>query len=217
MKGHTAGGTMMMGNGSIYSSAGAQKLVAWSSTEAELIGVHDLMPQIVWTGYFLKAQGLEIVDSILYQDNMSAMLLEKNGRQSSTKQTRHINIRYFFVKDQVASGEVRIEHCPTKEMVADYFTKPLQGALFYKLWDYIMNIDPCSEYHSGHRSVLEDDVKQDSEDDVKQDSDSVTGPIPKFKSVDGKTVPLQKFKRVDGKTVTFVGRSYKEALTCKIK
>jgi hypothetical protein len=53
-------------------------------------------------------------------------------------------------------------------------------------------------------SMLEDDVKQDSENDVKQDSDSVTGPIPKFKSVDGKTVPLQKFKPVDGKTVTFV-------------
>jgi hypothetical protein len=39
-------------------------------------------------------------------------------------------------------------------MVADYFTKPLQGALFYKLRDYIMNIDPSSEFHSGHRSVL---------------------------------------------------------------
>jgi hypothetical protein len=39
-------------------------------------------------------------------------------------------------------------------MIADYFTKPLQGILFYKLRDYIMNIDPSSDYHSGHRSVL---------------------------------------------------------------
>ena len=46
-------------------------------------------------------------------------------------------------------------HCPTKEMLADYFTKPLQGLQFYKLRDQIMNIDPSSHYHSGHRSVLD--------------------------------------------------------------
>ena len=154
MKGHT-GGTLSMGKGSIYSVATGQKLVARSSTEAELIGVHDLMPQIVWTSYFLQAQGQQIQDCILYQDNMSSILLEKNGRGSSTKRTRHINIRYFFVKDRVANGEVRIEHCPTLDMLADYFTKPLQGALFYKLRDQIMNIDPSSEFHSSaHRSVL---------------------------------------------------------------
>jgi hypothetical protein len=153
MKGHT-GGTMSMGKGSIYSMASGQKLVARSSTESELIGVHDVMPQIIWTLYFLRAQGQVINDNILYQDNMSSMLLEKNGRQSSTKRTRHINIRYFFVKDRVENKEVSIVHCPTKEMVADYFTKPLQGVLFYKLRDYIMNIDPSSEFHSGHRSVL---------------------------------------------------------------
>jgi Reverse transcriptase (RNA-dependent DNA polymerase) len=159
MKGHT-GGTLSMGKGSIYSVATGQKLVARSSTEAELIGVHDLMPQIVWTSYFLQAQGQQVTDSILYQDNMSSILLEKNGRSSSTKRTRHINIRFFFVKDRVANGEVRIEHCPTLDMLADYFTKPLQGALFYKLRDQIMNIDPSSEYHSSaHRSVLSSDEK----------------------------------------------------------
>lgn len=172
MKGHT-GGTMTMGKGSVYSTAGGQKLVARSSTESELIGVHDVMPQIIWTGYFLKAQGLEVVESILYQDNMSSMLLEKNGRRSSTKRTRHINIRYFFVKDRVDSGEVRIVHCPTKEMVADYFTKPLQGALFYKLRDYIMNIDPSSEYHSCHRSVLENGEKTENERDERTDGKTV--------------------------------------------
>ena len=156
MKGHT-GGTMSMGKGSIYSFASGQKLVARSSTESELIGVHDVMPQIVWTSYFLQAQGVKVNDSVLYQDNTSSILLEKNGRQSSTKRTRHINIRYFFVKDRVASKEVKIEHCPTLEMLADYFTKPLQGGLFYKLRDLIMNIDSSSEFHSSnHRSVLKD-------------------------------------------------------------
>ena len=65
--------------------------------------------------------------------------MERNGRASSSKRTRHINIRYFFVQDRIAAGEMSVAYCPTKEMVADYFTKPLQGALFRKLRAYIMN------------------------------------------------------------------------------
>ena len=52
MKGHT-GGTMSLGHGSIYSSSTKQKLVSCSSTEAELIGVYDILPQLVWTGNFM--------------------------------------------------------------------------------------------------------------------------------------------------------------------
>ena len=119
------------------------------------------MPQMMWTGYFLKAQGVAVVDTVLYQDNKSAMLLEKNGRASSGKRTRHIDIRFYFVADRVANGDLRIEHCPTEDMVADFFTKPLQGALFYKLRDQIMNIDPSSPYHSSQRSVLGiEDIEQ---------------------------------------------------------
>jgi hypothetical protein len=61
---------------------------------------------------------------------------------------------------------VRIEHCPTADMVADYFTKPLlQGAAFRKLCDLIMNIDPSSKYHPSNsvpRSVLSTEVTPDS-------------------------------------------------------
>ena len=52
MEGHT-GGTMSLGHRSIYSSSTKQKLVSRSSTEAELIGVYDIMPQLVWTGNFM--------------------------------------------------------------------------------------------------------------------------------------------------------------------
>ena len=109
---------------------------------------------------------MDIVDNIVYQDNKSSILLETNGRASSSKRTRHLNVRYFFVKDRVDSGEVRIEYCPTEEMIADYFTKPLQGALFYKMRDLIMNIAPSSEFHSGNRSVLTDkNLNEDPEAD----------------------------------------------------
>jgi hypothetical protein len=143
-----------MGKGSVFTTANKQKLVTRSLTECEVVGVHEVMPQLLWTTQFLQEQGFDINDTILYQDNTSSILLEKNGRSSSSKRTRHMNIRYFFVKDQVASKELSIEHCPTEDMVADYFTKALQGRLFYKLRDLVMNIGPSSKYSSAQRSVL---------------------------------------------------------------
>ena len=62
----------------------------------------------------------------------------------------------FFIHDQVLQDKVLIKHCPTLTMHADFFTKPLQGMLFYRLRDLIMNIAPESPYHSSHRSVLKD-------------------------------------------------------------
>jgi hypothetical protein len=156
MKGHT-GGSMTLGKGAVYGTSTRQKLNSRSSTEAELIGTHDVMPQVLWTRYFLAAQGYDVAENIVYQDNQSAMLLEKNGKGSSSKRTRHIDIRYFFITDRVASKEISIEYCPTGEMVADFFTKPLQGSVFKKFRDEIMNIqgDPAADSHQDHRSVLE--------------------------------------------------------------
>ena len=84
------------------------------------------------------------------------MLLEKNGRGSSSKRTRHINIRYFFVADRIKQGELRVEYCPTGDMVADYFTKPLQGSLFRRMRDTIMSASggPASMQLPSPRSVL---------------------------------------------------------------
>ena len=62
----------------------------------------------------------------------------------------------IFIHDQIKQDKVLIEHCPTLKMRADFFTKPLQGMLFYRLRDLIMNIAPESPYHSSHRSVLQD-------------------------------------------------------------
>jgi hypothetical protein len=138
------------------------------------VGVNDVMPQILWTRYFLEAQGYDVDDSIIYQDNQSAMLLEKNGRASSGKQTRHINICYFFVQDRVEAGEVSIQYCPTGNMIADFFTKPLQGSLFIKFRDQIMNNNPNNHGRQHCRSVLgktDDRDPQDGGTDVGQDTD----------------------------------------------
>jgi hypothetical protein len=139
MRSHT-GGTLSLGRGSVYSMSRKQRINTKSSTEAELVGVDDGMPLVVWTRNFITAQGYEIRDNVVYQDNQSTMLLAKNGRASSGRRTRHIDIRYFFVTDRVKRGELRIEYCPTGDMVADFFTKPLQGSLFRKLRALILNL-----------------------------------------------------------------------------
>ncbi len=138
MKSHT-GGTLSMGKGSTCSASKSQRLNVKSSTEAEVVGVDDVMAQVSWTRYFLEAQGCKVEKNTAHQDNQSAMLLEKNGRGSSSKRTRHINVRHFFVSDRIKSGEMNVEHCPTGDMVADFFTKPLQGAKFTKFRNLIMN------------------------------------------------------------------------------
>jgi hypothetical protein len=80
--------------------------------------------------YFIEAQGHEIEENILLQDNLRTMLFEKNGKQSSSKWTKHIRVRYFSIKDRVMNLDITIKHCPTADMLGDHFTKPLQGALF---------------------------------------------------------------------------------------
>ena len=80
--------------------------------------------------------------NIFYQDNQSAILLEKNGRGSCGEKSRHINIRYFFIRDVLRREKVTVAHCPTEHMIADYFTKPLLGSLFTFLRDIIMGITP---------------------------------------------------------------------------
>ena len=136
-KSHT-GATMTWGNGAVQSMSRKQKLNTRSSTEAELVAVDDAAVMILWTKLFLEDQGYEIEKNILYQDNRSAILLETNGRKSAGKRSRALNIRYFFMTDQIEKGNVSVEYCPTDELTSDFMTKPLQGVKFVKFRDDIL-------------------------------------------------------------------------------
>jgi hypothetical protein len=129
-----------MGRGFPINSSTKQKLNTQSSTESELVAVDNMMPIVLWTRYFLMAQGYGVTENLLLQDNKSSMLLERYGKASSGKCTWHINIRYFFITDRVNMKEVEIKWCPTKDMVADFMTKPLQGSHFRRLHDLIMGM-----------------------------------------------------------------------------
>jgi hypothetical protein len=128
---------MTMGLGCPLSSLTKQKLNTRSSTESEVVGVDDLMPAILWTGNFLQAQGYGVKECTVFQDYKSAILLEKNGKASSSMWTKHISIRCFFVTNRIKKGELSMEWCPTDDMLGDFWTKPTQGKQFTRVRDQI--------------------------------------------------------------------------------
>ena len=103
--------------------------------------------------------------------------MEKNGTQSCGDKSRHINIRYFFIKDVIQRENIDIVHCPTELMIADFFTKPLQGKLFRKLRDFIMGLtDDISEERVGKQNeTIIGETDQGGETRISQETnDEVT-------------------------------------------
>ena len=138
-RGHTGAG-MTLGRGAIISFSRKQKINTRSSTESELVGVDDAMPQILWSLYFIQAQGYDTTHAVVYQDNKSAILLETNGKFSSSKRTKHIKMKYFFIKDKVDDGEVKIVHEPGDNMWIDMLSKPSVGKRFCEDRSELQNV-----------------------------------------------------------------------------
>ena len=136
-KSHT-GGAMSWGWGVLMTKCQKQKLNTKSSTEGEIVGLSDYLPNVIWARMFLDEQGYSLQENIVYQDNMSAMKIANNGKRSSGQRTKHMDNRYFWIKDRVKSERITIQYCPTEQMVADFFTKPLQGSSFKKMRDIIL-------------------------------------------------------------------------------
>jgi Reverse transcriptase (RNA-dependent DNA polymerase) len=185
MRSHT-GGVMSLGTGAVICKSSKQKINTKSSTEAELVGATDYLPNMIWSKMFLEAQGHPIQENIFEQDNESAMRLERNSRASAGKQSRHINIRYFFMKDRIKSDDINLRHCPTTAMLADFLTKPLQGSLFRKFRDVMLGYQhtntlgkigmvtsnvSSTEEHVGER-VNEDEEDENNEENYVQCSDT---------------------------------------------
>ena len=81
------------------------------------------------------------------------MLLENNGKASSSKRMRYISIRYYFITDRIGRHEIEVRYCPTDEMIGDFYTKPLNGSKFRKFRNIIMN---CK--HDAMGEVYDDTV-----------------------------------------------------------
>ena len=127
-KGHS-GAITRIGNASVHASSTKQKVMSRSSFEAELNSLHEAIPQVMGTRRFMVAQGYFVGAVKVWQDNMSTIAFVKKGKSTSHR-TKHIAVRYFFIKEKIDEGEIEVEYTPTLQMLADMFTKPLQGELF---------------------------------------------------------------------------------------
>ena len=107
-----------------------------------MVGASNFIPWTLWINQILKCQGYDTKKTIFYQDNESAVKLERNGLKSCGDRSRHIYIRYFFIKDVLEREDIYLEHCKTERMIADILTKPLQGGLFRLMRDIIVCISP---------------------------------------------------------------------------
>jgi hypothetical protein len=179
MKSHT-GGVMSFGVGGFCCKSTKQKLNTKSSTEAELVGASDYLPNLLWVKMFLQAQGLNLSETVLEQDNESAIKLETNGRMSAGPKSRHIDIRFFFIKDRTRDCGIEIRHCPTLNMLADFFTKPLQGALFRKFRDVLLGYSTVDTLTTDPLFLIEERVEKGRSDDCGTDA---PGELPWIKVV----------------------------------
>ena len=84
---------------------------------------------------------------IIEQDNTSAIQLERNRRKSSSKRTKHIDVRYFYITDRLKAGDVsRVIYKLTGNMESDYLTKALQGKEFHTHRKTLMELDGINEH-----------------------------------------------------------------------
>jgi hypothetical protein len=125
-KGQTGAG-MTLGKGATISVSNKQCINTKSACESKLVGVDDWVSTMLWSLYFMQEQGHDVSNIRLFQDNKSTILLENNGKMSSSKRTKHIKSKYFFITDKVKQGDVIVEYKPTDEMWCNVNTKPKEG------------------------------------------------------------------------------------------
>ena len=104
-KGHT-GGALTLGQGAVISKSSGQNMNTKSSSETELVVVDDLLPTVLWTKYFIGAQGYEVDHTIIHQDIESTLRMLINGKKSCTLRSKHMKAKFYLAKEYHDKGEI---------------------------------------------------------------------------------------------------------------
>ena len=124
--------------GCVYCRSAKQLATSLSSMQAELIALSDSAKQVLWLRNFLIGQGLEEAQqpATIHQDNQAT--IAAMSTRKITEKSRFIQIRWFWLKEHLNSGDAHLKYCPTNQMLADMLTKPLQGATFCGFRDQVL-------------------------------------------------------------------------------
>lgn len=128
----TSGYLFQISGGAVTWKSKKQSCVALSTAEAEYIALSSAVQESVWLRQLTSELGSPPkTPTTIFEDNQSAIAMSKNPQFHG--RAKHIDIKYHFIREQVNSGTVKLEYCPTEEMTADIFTKGLSREQFCKL------------------------------------------------------------------------------------
>ena len=141
----TTGYVFFMSGGPVSWRSKKQSCVALSTAEAEYMALASTFQEAIWMRKLLKSLNINLENTshptVVFEDNQSAICMSKN--QQCHGQSKHIDIKYHFVREKVSEGCIELKYCATENMLADMFTKGLSGPKFKGLRNLIgmTNID----------------------------------------------------------------------------
>ena len=162
------GYTVLVAGGAVVWQTKSQKTVALSSCEAELYAACEAVKEILWLIMFFTELKLKFRKPILYVDNQGAIALAKNPVLH--QRTKHIDIRYFFIREKIDNQMFEMLYIETTRNLADLFTKPVILAVQRRLLKELMTPVPeitntvekcmlarvkyCHRNQRGHRTII---------------------------------------------------------------
>ena len=135
MRGHTGYCVFAdkIGSAAILYRSVKQKSVADSSTEAEVIALHELVQHLLWITSIYEEMGIPVVKPInIHNDNKANITLNSKSIVNFKGRSKYISRKYFSVYEHVESGEVKLIWTGTDDLVADFLTKAIHGGKFHK-------------------------------------------------------------------------------------
>jgi hypothetical protein len=129
-----SGYTFILNGAAVSWSSKQQEIVSLSTTEAEYIAITYTAKEAIWFRYFMaELFGPITFPFLIYNDNQSAISLAHAELGQFHARTKHIDIRYHFICEQIGNGTLEVVYCPTNEMTADLLTKALAAFKFKPL------------------------------------------------------------------------------------
>ena len=127
----TSGSCQFLGGKRVCWSTKKQQSVAMSSAEAEYMAAAGCCANVLWMKSQLSDYGIQYKMVPIFCDNTSAIAISNNPVLH--QRTKHIDIRYHFIRDHISNGEIELHFIPTEYQLADIFTKPLDEPTFTRL------------------------------------------------------------------------------------
>ena len=121
-----------MSEGAVTWSSKKQPIVTLSTAEAEYVSLSTAAQEATWIRHLLSdLHMLPKEPTTIMEDSQGAICIASNPVIHS--RTKHIDVRYHYIRETIESKAIKVQYCPTEEMVADLLTKPLSKERFKKL------------------------------------------------------------------------------------